>query len=209
MFLCLISLSKTLPASFSAHEAPESSGHHITTRSDCSADRNHLLQSAWALRDPQRVLRWTFTQSATVESPSTRRRSFPKTSEENLKDTMNTIINIYHSIKSLKRNIYDSEAAPHNHRMSRLQRFAAFFHPATCVDTTACASCLKDRTINSAMPRLCSLSRPSLSFPLTSFLTWFQTGGRINPPRFVVAFHVYLSLHLLLHCPVPTVPRLQ
>lgn len=65
-----------------AYEAPESSCHHLPACVKPTADRNHFLQSAWAPRDPQRLLWWTFTQGATVEPLSMCGRPLPEAGEQ-------------------------------------------------------------------------------------------------------------------------------
>jgi len=65
-----------------ANEAPESCCHHFATHVNPPADRNHFLQSAWAPWDPQRLLWWPVTQSATVEPPSMCRWPLPETGEQ-------------------------------------------------------------------------------------------------------------------------------
>lgn len=65
-----------------AYEAPESCCHHFTAHVNPPADRNNFLQSAWAPWDPQRLLWWPVTQSATVEPPSMCGWPLPETGEQ-------------------------------------------------------------------------------------------------------------------------------
>lgn len=65
----------------SAHEAFESCCHHLTARADQSADWDNILQSAWALWDPQGILWWALSPGAAVESPATCWGPLPKAGE--------------------------------------------------------------------------------------------------------------------------------
>ena len=66
----------------SAYEASESCSYDVTAGAHRRPDRNHLLQSAWALRDPQGVLRRTFAPRPAVEPPPEGRGPLPETGEE-------------------------------------------------------------------------------------------------------------------------------
>ena len=66
----------------SADEASEGRSYNVTARPHRLSDRNHLLQSAWALRDPQGVLRRTFAPRPAVEPPPEGRGPLPETGEE-------------------------------------------------------------------------------------------------------------------------------
>lgn len=65
----------------SAYEAFESSCHHLAACADQPADWDNILQSAWALWDPQRILWWALSPSAAVESPATCWGPVPKAGE--------------------------------------------------------------------------------------------------------------------------------
>jgi len=71
----------------SADEASEGRGYNVAAGAHRAPDRNHLLQSAWALRDPQGVLRRTLPSRSAVEPPPESRRPLPETGE-NLNDNI-------------------------------------------------------------------------------------------------------------------------
>lgn len=77
-----INTSHPLCLSLSAHEASEGCSYDVAACAHCGPDRNDLLQSAWALRDPQGVLRRTFSPRPAVEPPPESRGPLPKTGEE-------------------------------------------------------------------------------------------------------------------------------